>query len=83
MRGSPLADVARTWVTFAAAPVPRWADPFCRRFATCYRRRYLELRPLDPGELRLWCAVFAAARTGEGMPQVVKRSRAIARRILL
>jgi thiamine kinase-like enzyme len=82
MCGHPLADMARTWISFVAAPVPARADPLCRWFAATYRRSYLQLRPADPQHVRLWCGVLAAARAADGMPEVVQRALAVARMYL-
>jgi uncharacterized protein (TIGR02172 family) len=82
MRGSPVADMARTWISFMACPVPARADPFCRWFAAAYRKRYLQLRPADPVHVRLWCGVLAFARASDGMPEVVPRALSIAREYL-
>jgi hypothetical protein len=48
-----------------------------------FRRRYLQLRPIDPAYVHRWCAVLAAARMSDGMPEVAARSQSLAEKGLL
>jgi Ser/Thr protein kinase RdoA (MazF antagonist) len=74
-QGNPAADVARSSLLLTAAaplssPIPTWLLEGGRRlFHRAYLKRYLDLRPTDLDELRLWQPVIAAARLAECIPE--------------
>ena len=68
-RGDPVSDLAWTWVMAATGEPPWWLEPLKYWLCRAYRRRSLQLRPVDRELLRLWTGVAAAARIGDGIPR--------------
>jgi len=61
-RGDPASDIAWTWILMATGGAPWWAKPLLYWLCEAYRRRSLQLHPVDPKLMRRWIAVAAATR---------------------
>jgi hypothetical protein len=73
--GNPLADVARSSLLMAQAPMPRGRhrrsplDLLRGWFHAAYLSHYFRLRPWGREEIDRWLVVNAAARLSEGIPE--------------
>ena len=78
-RGTPLADVARTWMLVTMigpwyTAAPRLAASFARAFHALYLRHYCQLRPFSDDELASWKLPMVALRlTRENVPREQRR----------